>query len=129
MHWHRSTGKGIVIFAAGCVIGLIAAEPWTRMRPPSPLTAGLPGSWAAASATFDARVRARFPTGIPAQKLADDLAAEGFRPTWYEADGQYGAKRDESSFACNIAARIHWRVGKDGNVTAIQGLYREEGCL
>ena len=78
---------------------------------------------------FDARVRARFPTGTSVPELANALRAEGFEPTWYEPDGEFSAARNEGNIVCNIMARVYWRVGKDNVVTAIRGKYREEGCL
>lgn len=125
----RPTGKGVAIFAAGLILGLFLALWWMTVRSPSPLTADLPSNWKAASQLFDRRVRARFPVGTPVWKLANGLEAEGFKPTWFETDGEYDAQRNEGNFVCNIVARVYWRVGKDGAVSAVRGLYREEGCL
>jgi hypothetical protein len=115
--------------ASGIAIGLVAALCWTSARPSSALTKGLPSSWKDASSQFDARVRKRFPIGTSARKLTDGLDAEGFKPTWFETDGEYGAKRDEGRFPCNIVARVFWRAGQNGAVSAIRGTYNEEGCL
>lgn len=128
MRHFKPNGKGIAVFAAGLVVGLLVAASWGTMRPISHLTANLPEEWGAASAVLDARVRARFPVGIPVSKLVNELDAEGFKPTWYEDDGEYGAKRDEGDFVGNIAARVYWRVGKNDTVAAVRGRYHEEGC-
>jgi hypothetical protein len=127
------SGKGLAIFAVGFVVGLGVALAvalwWTTSRPPSPLTAGLPSEWKAASAQFDARVRARFPPATPIPKFLSALNAEGFEPTWFEAGGAYGLKRKESDFPCVIVARIHWRAEQDGTVSNVRGRYGEDGCL
>jgi hypothetical protein len=125
----RPTGKIAATFAIGLIAGLGIASWWTTVRSPSSLTAGLPPKWKAASSLFDARVRARFTSGTPSWTFINGLRKEGFEPTWFEVDGQYGAKRIEGSFPCKIVARVYWRVGKDNTVSAVRGLYREEGCL
>ncbi|QKS01562.1 hypothetical protein F9288_19515 [Sphingomonas sp. CL5.1] len=125
----RPFAREIIVFASGIVVGLAAALYWTTAQPPSPLTKNLPSGWNDASSQFDARIRRRFPIGTSAQKLIDELAAEGFKPTWFEAAGEYGAKREEGSFVCNIAARVFWRLDQNGAVLAIRGTYHEEGCL
>jgi hypothetical protein len=66
---------------------------------------------------------------MPASKLVAELDAEGFQATWFELAGEYGAKRDEGMFPCNVTARVIWRLGRDGAVSAVRGRYREEGCL
>jgi hypothetical protein len=125
----KPNGKGIAVFAAGLVIGLGAAIWWATMQPRSYLTANLPANWNEASAVFDARVRTRFPVGTPIPRFTSELDAEGFKPTWHETDGEYGAKRHEGDFVCNIVARVYWRAGKNDAVAAVRGLYHEEGCL
>ena len=121
--------RSIAALAISIGFGFVAVLCWTSARPPSSLTKGLPSGWNDATSQFDTRVRTRFPIGSSAQKLTDGLGAEGFKPTWFETGGEYGAKRDEGSFVCNIAARVFWRVGQNGAVSAIRGTYNEEGCL
>jgi hypothetical protein len=127
------SGKSLAIFVAGLVVGLGVALGvalwWTAWRPPSPLTTGLPSEWQAASAQFDARVRARFAPGTPIPTFLSELNAEGFEPTWFEAGGAYGLKRKESDFPCVIVARIYWRAEKNGTVSNVRGRYGEDGCL
>lgn len=125
----RPSARKILVLASAIIIGLAIVTSWVSARPPSHLTAGLPRGWGKASSQFNARLRARFPVGSSANTLIDGLASEGFTPTWFEADGEYGAKRDESSFPCNVAARVFWRVGQTGTVSAVRGTYHEEGCL
>lgn len=125
----RLSARGIVVFSSGIIVGLAVALFWTSALPPSSLTKDLPSGWTEASSKFDARIRTRFPVGSSAQKLIDGLGEEGFKPTWFETEGEYGAKRDEGSFVCNVAARVFWRVGQNSMVSAIRGTYREEGCL
>lgn len=122
-------GKALAIFALGLIFGLGLALYWTTSRASSPLTTGLPSEWKAANAQFDARVRARFPIGTLIPKFLSELNAEGFEPTWFEADRFYGVKRKEQDFPCVIVARIYWRAGQNGTVTAVRTHYGQEGCL
>ncbi|WP_308813960.1 hypothetical protein [Sphingomonas sp. GV3] len=115
--------------AIGIAVEFIAALCWKSARPSSSLTTDLPSAWSDASSQFDKRVKTRFPIGSSARNLTDELGAEGFKPTWFEAGGEDGAKRDEGSFVCNIAARVFWRVGQNGAVSAIHGTFNEEGFL
>jgi hypothetical protein len=125
----KPIAKGVAIFAIGIVVGLAMALWWATTRPRSLLTTGLYPDWKVNAAQFDVRVRARFPVGTPASMLVKQLEAEGFAPTWFEANGEYGAERYEGDFVCNVAARVYWRVGQNAKLTAIRGIYREEGCL
>lgn len=125
----KLSGKDFALFGSGVIVGLAIALWWATARPPSFLTKDLPLDWSAGSSEFDARIRARFPVGTPVGKFINALSAEGFEPTWSEQNGEYGAMRDESSFVCNIAARVYWRPGNDGTVSAVRGIRREEGCL
>lgn len=122
-------GKLLAIFLAGTVVGLVVAFCWTTWRPRSPLTTDLPPEWKEASALFDKRLRARYPPGTPIWKFTNELEAQGFKPTWFEPGGEYGAKRGEGSVMCNVVARVFWQIGKNDTVSAIRGVYREEGCL
>ena len=125
----RLSARELLMLTSGIIIGFAIVVFWVLARPPSRLIEGLPRGWGNASSQFDARLKARFPVGSSTNAIIDGLAAEGFTPTWFEADGEYGAKRDEGSFVCNLAARVFWRVGQTGTVSAIRGTYREEGCL
>ncbi len=122
-------GKIIALLVSGIAVGFVLTSWWGALRPSSQLTEGLPSVFADASTEFDARVRARFPLGISVWKLADELQAEGFNPTWFEPTGEYGAKRTEDSFVCNIAARVYWRLAGNGTLSSVRGVYGEEGCL
>ena len=127
----RWLALGAAMIAGAVVALVIAAAIAAVWRPASPLTSDLPTArgWAAASAAFDDRVRHRFPPGTPLYRFASELDAQGFAPSWYEPDGDYGAVRHESDFPCEIVARIVWRPGPAGQVARIRGSYREEGCL
>lgn len=128
MSW-RSAIIAFITFCMGLFVGLAIAIWWVVANPPSPLTKGLSSDFKAASVQFDQRVRARFPVGTTSWDLVRTLEAEGFRATWFEANGEYGAKRSESDFPCTINAQIYWRGGQNGVVTAIRGTYGENGCL
>lgn len=115
---------------AACAL-LLAVAVWALWRPPSALTHDLSvdQGWAAASATFDARVRRRFPPGTPLWQFASELEAEGFAPSWYEVGGDYGAVRREDDFPCVIVARVTWRPDGARRVASARGSYRREGCI
>jgi hypothetical protein len=102
----RPSAGGIGVFFGGIIIGLAVSLFLSSARSASSLTSGLPSGWGNASSQFDARIRSRFPIGSSAQNLIDGLGAEGFKPTWFETEGEYGAKRDEGSFVCNVADSI-----------------------
>jgi len=101
-------------------------------KPPAPLTAGLQGkTWAAASAEFDGRVKAKFPLGSFDTDMGAELVHQGFsRQDWNSSPNEeHEAVKREDNMVCNKAAHIHWRVSNEGRLTAIRGEYREEGCL
>ncbi|WP_122315242.1 hypothetical protein [Pseudomonas cichorii] len=124
----KPPGKSIALFATGITVGVVFTFCWITAQPSAALTQGLPSEWKAASAQFDLRIRERFVIGIPTWQLIEQLKAQGFTPTWYEVDGEYGAMRSEDRFVCRIVARVYWRPGPSGTVVAIRGQYREEGC-
>lgn len=86
MRKFKPSGKDVAVFATGIVVGLAVAFWWPTAPPPSPLMKGLSSNWKAASSQFDARIRVRFPTGTPIRELTNELGAEGFKPTWFEAN-------------------------------------------
>jgi hypothetical protein len=119
----------IAAVAVGLIAGFVIALWWTTSRATSALTANLDPNWKTASAQFDSRLRRRFPVGTPIWKLSNELKSQGFKPTWFAANGEYEAMRDEGSFVCNVAARVYWRSADDRTLSTIRGAYREEGCL
>lgn len=117
------------LFAFGFIAGLAFAHWAPFTRTPSPLTSNLPSEWNAASAQFDERIKVRFPPGTAVSELIGQLKIQGFEPAWSENGGEESALRNEGNFACNVAARVYWRAEKDGTVSSVRGVYREEGCL
>lgn len=111
------------------VIGVVIVLMWDSVRTPSFLTKGLPTSWTDASAEFDRRLRVRFPLGMPAGDLIRALHKEGFKPTWFERAGYYGAVKPEGWLPCSVAARVRWQPGPGDTLAYIDGSYQEEGCL
>jgi hypothetical protein len=131
MRWILRLG-GAAAIAAISIVGTLAWVTLHRLdKPPVPLTAGLSGTWEAVSNEFDRRVRAAFPTGSSEKDMASALQRQGFwREDWDSSiEHEHAAIRREDSFLCNQAARIYWRADGDGKLTAIRGVYREEGCL
>ena len=125
----RLSGRLIAAVTVGLVAGFVIALWWTTSRATSALTANLDPDWKTASAQFDSRLRGRFPIGTLIWKLSKELESQGFKPTWFEENGEYGAMRDEGSFVCNVAARVYWRSADNRTLSTIRGAYREEGCL
>jgi hypothetical protein len=96
----------------------------------SMLTRDLPGEWTKGSAEFDRRLRERFPIGTPYEDFIRELVAQNFQPQWPDPQSSWWeVSRDESSFVCNIKARVYFRVDLDGKLSSISGKRREEGCL
>jgi hypothetical protein len=113
-----------------------SAAPWSSSslgsQPRSTLTADLGGgTWSELTRKFDARLRQRFPLGVPESVLTRELAQQGFdRVAWRGPDGTEAvAERHEGDFACDIAARVYWRADAAGHVRSLRGEYREAGCL
>jgi hypothetical protein len=100
-------------------------------KPPVALTAGLTGTWDRVTLDFDNRVKAAFPIGTSVKAMGAELQREGFsRADWESlSEQEHEAVRREDNFVCKQAARIHWRASGEGRLTAIRGLYHEEGCL
>ncbi|MCQ2996414.1 hypothetical protein NLO95_20120 [Pseudomonas syringae] len=117
------------LYVSGVVIGVVIVMMWDSVRSPSFLTDGLPTSWNGASAEFDSRLRARFPLGMPAGDFIRELNKEGFKPTWFESAGYYGAVRREGWIPCRVTARVRWQPGPGDTLAYVDGNYREEGCL
>lgn len=121
--------------AAAIMVSVVGTAIWCSVRseskPPVPLTAGLRGTWAAASAELDGRVKAKFPLGSSDTDMGAELVHQGFsRQDWNSSPNEeHEAVRHEDNIVCRKAARIHWRVNNEGRLTAIRGEYREEGCL
>jgi hypothetical protein len=113
----------------GSVIGTLLVSHWLRQHPSS-LTAGLHGTWAAATEEFSSRLNRRFPPGTPQTSLFQDLSREGFSPGWSNVQGEENrAYRDESTWVCRIEATVRWRSNEAGQVISISGEYQERGCL
>jgi hypothetical protein len=96
------------------------------------LTRGLSGPWEDVSARFDRRVRDALPEGLPEAAAMDRLRKQGFlrgEANGRALPGEVEWFRSESNFACNIAARIYWRLDTDGRIFDVRGTYNEEGCL
>ena len=129
MRQARLSDRLVAAVAVGLIVGFAIALWWTTWRGTSALTANLDPNWKTASAQFDSRLHGRFPIGTPIWKLSNELKSQGFKPTWFEENGEYGAMRNEGSFVCNVAARVYWRSADNRTLSAIRGAYHEEGCL
>lgn len=102
-----------------------------RPRPAVPLTAGLSGKWEDVSNEFDRRVKASFPVGTPVGQMGTELQRQGFsRNDWSSSiEQEHEATRREDNGICNKAADVYWRADGEDRLTAVRGVYREEGCL
>ncbi len=107
--------------------GVDAAE-----RPP--LTAGLTGkslTWVQMTAILTERVRQAHPVGSNVAALTANLAGQGFKSeTWGILPGKIGrAYRDESNWVCRQGAEVRWSVDERGQLTSVNAVYEERGCL
>ena len=106
-----------------------------RPHPKVPLTndlaPGHKGTWSEVSAGFDSRLKTQFPIGSSESAMANELRKEGFtRDDWKSSvDDEHEAVRREDNWVCNQAAHVYWRADASGILSAIRGVYREEGCL
>ena len=120
--------NGVLALGLAVLIAL-AATPWLLnvgfIQRHSPLTRDLPSEFRAASATFDARVQARFPPGTPERQLVAELSRQGF----HESHAEHEMVRRQVSLVCNVAARVSWRADEAGKIRQARGVYRQEGCL
>ena len=97
-----------------------------------PLTSGLGGQeWAAISRAFDACIKGAFPIGFSVTSMGMELQHQGFSlRDWNQSVSvEREAIRQEDSFACKQSARVFWRANEEGRLTAIRGVYQEDGCL
>ena len=126
---HKPLRRNGVLALGLAVLIALAATPWLLnsgvIARPSPLTRDLPREFRAASATFDARVQARFPPGTSETRLLAELERQGFR----EGHGEQEMVRRQTSRVCTVAARVYWRADEVGKIRQARGVYREEGCL
>jgi len=120
-----------IIIAVATVILILAMLTWRSLLA-APLTSGLgSGTWEVVSERFDSRVKRAFPIGSSEDQMIQELRRQGFSLTDEgEASGQENeAVRREDNWVCNIGARVYWRADAGGELIAIRGAYREEGCL
>jgi hypothetical protein len=129
--WCLRIGISVAISAISVVGTLIFVE--VQPKPSVPLTADLHGEWAAVSREFNRRVTSHFPVGSLESKMTDELRREGFsRDDWNYTNAKGGeakAIRREDGFPCAQAAYVYWRADGTGRLTAVRGVYQEEGCL
>jgi len=123
----------IVIILVAAVSSFATSVYLTLVRPnaPVPLTDGLHGKWADVSAEVDRRVKTSFPVGSREADMGAELHRQGFaRQDWASSpDHEHEAMRREDGLPCRMAAYVYWRSDGGGRITAVRGLYREEGCL
>jgi hypothetical protein len=115
-------------FALAGVLASAATLAWGGVDGPSSLTAGLPREFRTASETFNAKVQKRFPPGATETSVIAELSRQGFKA----GEGRGNEKemfRRRFSLICNLAFRVYWTADAAGRVSAIRGVYREEGCL
>jgi hypothetical protein len=56
-------------------------------------------------------------------EVTNTLQDQGFTPAWYfQHAGEFMAERDESSFACPIAAEVYWTLKDDNRLASIRGV-------
>ncbi|WP_349970081.1 hypothetical protein [Pseudomonas caspiana] len=125
----RGILRSACLYGAGIIIGVVIVLMWDSVRSSSYLTDGLRTAWNGAPAEFESRLHARFPLGMPAGDMIRELNKEGFKPTWFEGAGYYGAVRREGWIPCRVTARVRWQLGPDDRLAYIDGNYQGQGCL
>jgi hypothetical protein len=127
--WSIRLGAAVLGAAISVVSNLIYIA--VRPTPQVALTANLSGAWDTVSAEFDRRIKSRFPVGSAEAEMGNELRREGFsREDWTSSvSSEHEAVRREDNWVCRQAAHVYWHADADGHVTAIEGRYREEGCL
>jgi hypothetical protein len=129
--WTTQLFAGLIIAA----VSIFGTMVWTAFHQDDaravPLTAGLQGEWGVISQEFDRRVKSDFALGSSVTAMAAELRRQGFtRQDWGSSiDQEHEAMRREDNLVCRRAAWLYWRTDGDGNLTAIRGAYRAEGCL
>lgn len=120
-----------VVAAVSSLVTMVSIALAPPRRVPAALTAHLGGSWDAVDATFRDRVGARFPIGSSETDMTTELRREGFsREDWGSStEEEHVAMRREDNAICHIAAYVRWRADAERHITAIHGIYRNEGCL
>jgi hypothetical protein len=100
-------------------------------QPPSPLIAGMSGSWEATSLELNRRVQAAFPVGSSEAAMAQTLRGQDFSlRTWNAKPGdEKEAVRVHYTGVCGIGAFISWRIDDADKITEIKARYHEVGCL
>ncbi|MEM7594191.1 MAG: hypothetical protein AAF383_22210 [Cyanobacteria bacterium P01_A01_bin.83] len=73
---------------------------------------------------FKESVKENFPLGISEIQLVKELANKGFIPGWSYSN-QHQAVFITSNIVCHEVWSITWKVNEEGNVTEIDGLYRD----
>jgi len=131
VRWTLRIGIGAAISSISILgtLAYVAVQP----KPSVPLTTDLHGEWATVSREFNRRVTSRFPVGSSEHKMTDELRREGFsRDDWNYANAkgdEAKAMRRKDGFPCAQAAYVYWRADGMGRLTAVKGVYQEEGCL
>jgi hypothetical protein len=113
--WLRVLGGGAVLGLIGVLVGKLLF-PGAGTLPP-PLLRELPARYDQASATFTARLRARFPVGSSENKMVVALVAQGFKVSPVERTADW----KQPGLPCTEIARVWWSAAQ-GNVTRVEGL-------
>jgi hypothetical protein len=110
---------------------LLLALTLTACAKPPPLALALPKDPEAASESFNARIKQRFPVGSPEGLLITELRREGFEAATV-ADSQrpfqFTAIKAQMWRTCRRAWTVTW--GSDaGRIVAIKAAYSVGACL
>jgi len=88
------------------------------------LVRNLPSDVDKAKSAFQRRVHARYPDGIGASALADDLRGKGFHIYNDRKNGLVIAELEQHSFPCVFGWSIYWSPDEQGHARTINGQYR-----
>lgn len=83
-----------------------------------------------AELAFKKRIKASFPIGMSEKELIQELEYQDFRIIYSEnGDQPYAERGIPSGLFCVNYWRIIWQTSEQGNITLIDGSYRDFICL
>jgi hypothetical protein len=117
-----SYGGLMRVASAALVLVLMGISSGCSTSPPK-IGRHIGGTWAEASAAFDARVKARFPIGSSAGALLVELKSQGFIVSQDQTDAStFSALYDAPGFPCRLFWRVRWSAD-NAKITAITASY------
>jgi hypothetical protein len=133
----RTTTKALLAILALVLLLLAGAFVWLdrQFKPPNPPDTALPqlvrdlsGQTAEIEPEFQRRVHARFPDGVAASQLAEDLRRDGFHLSDDRKKGLKTAVLEQHNIVCVNDWIIYWAADGQGRARSI-GAHFHPSCL